>query len=96
MRFGAECIVMENAVIRGAPKHRIRIGDHALVGPRAYLTGCNIEDNVFLAAGSTVFNVALIGEGAEVRVNGVVHVNYKNRWISLARCLASSGDRPGQ
>lgn len=74
VEVGAECIVMENAVLRGAPKHPIRIGDHVLVGPRAYLTGCTVEDNVFLATGSTVFNGAVVGEGSEVRVNGVVHL----------------------
>lgn len=74
VEIGAECIVMENAVIRGTPKHPIRIGDHVLVGPRAYLTGCVVEDNAFLATGSTVFNGAVIGEGSEVRVNGVVHL----------------------
>ena len=74
VEIGAECIVMENAVIRGAPKHPIRIGDHVLVRPRAYLTGCNIENNVFLATGSTVFNGAHLGEGSEVRVNGIVHL----------------------
>lgn len=71
---GAECIVMENAVIRGTPGHDVRIGDHVLVGPRAYLTGCAVEDNVFLATGSTIFNGALIGEESEVRVNGTVHL----------------------
>ena len=74
VEIGAECIVMENAVIRGTPRHPIRIGDHVLVGPRAYLTGCVVEDNAFLATGSTVFNAAVVGEGSEVRVNGVVHL----------------------
>jgi carbonic anhydrase/acetyltransferase-like protein (isoleucine patch superfamily) len=74
VEIGAECILMENAVIRGTPKHPTRLGDHVLVGPRAYLTGCTVEDNVFLATGSTIFNGALVGEGSEVRVNGVVHL----------------------
>ncbi len=67
-------ILMENAVIRGTLRHPTRLGDHVLVGPRAYLTGCTVEDNVFLATGATVFNGARIGAGAEVRVNGVVHL----------------------
>jgi carbonic anhydrase/acetyltransferase-like protein (isoleucine patch superfamily) len=74
VEIGAECIVMENAVVRGTPKHPVRIGDHVLVGPRAYLTGCTVEDNVFLATGSAVFNGAVIGAGSEVRINGVVHL----------------------
>lgn len=71
---GDSSIVMENAVVRGTRKHPTRIGSHVLVGPRAYLTGCTVEDNVFLATGSTVFNGATIGNGAEVRINAVVHL----------------------
>ncbi len=74
IEFGRECVVMENAVIKASRRATVRIGDHVLVGPRAYLTGCRVEDEVFLAAGSTVFNLAIIGRRAEVRVNGVVHI----------------------
>jgi carbonic anhydrase/acetyltransferase-like protein (isoleucine patch superfamily) len=74
VEIGAGCIIMENAVLRGTRRHPLSLGDHVLVGPRAYLTGCAIEDNVFLATGATVFNGARIGTRAEVRVNGVVHL----------------------
>jgi carbonic anhydrase/acetyltransferase-like protein (isoleucine patch superfamily) len=72
--IGERCIVMENAVVRGSARHPVRIGDRVLVGPRAYLTGCTVEDEAFLATGSTVFNGATVGRRAEVRVNGVVHI----------------------
>jgi carbonic anhydrase/acetyltransferase-like protein (isoleucine patch superfamily) len=71
---GSHCIIMEQAVIRGTPHHPARIGDHVLVGPRAYLTGCTVEDCAFLATGATIFNGAHIGTRAEVRINGVVHL----------------------
>lgn len=74
VRVGLQCVVMENAVVRGTPKHPLRIGDRVLVGPRAYLSGCTIDDEAFLATGSTVFNGAHIGYRAEVRVNGTVHL----------------------
>ena len=74
VEIGAECIIMENAVIRGSKRHPVRIGIHVLVGPRAYLTGCTIEDDVFLATGATVFNGARIQTRSEVRINGVVHL----------------------
>lgn len=74
VELGAQCIVMENAVLRGTKRHPLKLGDHVLVGPRAYLTGCTIESNVFLATGATVFNGARIGQRAEVRINGVVHI----------------------
>jgi len=38
------------------------------------LTGCEVEDNVCLATGTTIFNGAVIGTGSEVRINGVVHL----------------------
>ena len=72
--IGRQCVVMENAVIRGTRKHPVRIGDHVLVGPRAYLSGCAVEDDVFLATGASVFNGAQIGARAEVRINGTVHL----------------------
>ncbi len=72
--LGSQCIIMENAVLRGSRRHPVRVGDHVLVGPRAYLTGCTIEDNAFLATGTTIFNGARIGAGSEVRINAVVHL----------------------
>ncbi len=74
VEVGQETVIMENAVIRGSKRHPVRIGNHVLVGPRAYLTGCTVEDDVFLATGATIFNAAHIGAGAEVRINGVVHL----------------------
>jgi carbonic anhydrase/acetyltransferase-like protein (isoleucine patch superfamily) len=72
--LGEGCIVMENAVIKAGKRAPVRIGNHVLVGPRAYLTGCTIADDVFLATGATVFNHAVIGARAEVRINGTVHL----------------------
>lgn len=74
VEIGASCIIMEQAVIRGTPRHPTRLGDHVLVGPHAHLTGCTVEDKAFLATGTAVFNGARIGAQAEVRINGVVHV----------------------
>ncbi len=65
---------MDAAVVRGVRDNPVTIGNHVLVGPRAYLTGCTIAENVFLATGATVFNGARIGARAEVRVNGIVHL----------------------
>jgi carbonic anhydrase/acetyltransferase-like protein (isoleucine patch superfamily) len=74
VKIGANCVVMENAVIRGTPKYPTTIGDNVLVGPHAHLTGCTVEDNAFLATGCSIFTAARIGTGAEVRINGVVHL----------------------
>ena len=74
VRIGSRCVVMENAVLRGTERHTLNVGSNVLIGPRAYLTGCHIGDDVFLATGSTVFNGARIAHGSEVRVNGIVHL----------------------
>lgn len=75
VEIGSECVIMENAVVRGTPKHPVTIGNRVLVGPHAHLSGCRVQDDSFLATGATVFNGAIIEESVEVRVNGVVHVN---------------------
>lgn len=72
--LGRECVVMEGAVLKAGRRFPLSVGDNVLIGPRAYLTGCTVEAEVFLAAGSTVFNAACIGRRAQVRINGVVHI----------------------
>jgi len=74
VRIGEDCVVMDTAVLRGVARHPLRLGDRVLVGPRACLVGCTVEDEAFLATGATVFNGARIGAGAEVRINGIVHL----------------------
>src|SRR5215213_4259129 len=96
VRIGDTCVVMENAVIRGTKRHPASIGDNCVVGPRAHLVGCQVADHAFLATGSTVFNGASVGEGAEVCVNGTVHLRTALpaqavvpigwRWASRPRC----------
>jgi len=72
--IGAHCVVMDTAVIRGVPGQVMSLGNQVLVGPRACLVGCRIDDDVFLATGATVFNGAHIGQGSQVRINGLVHL----------------------
>ena len=71
---GRQCVIMENAVIRGTKRHPASVGDHVLVGPGAYLSGCAIHACAFLATGSRVFNGATVGARAEVRINATVHL----------------------
>jgi carbonic anhydrase/acetyltransferase-like protein (isoleucine patch superfamily) len=74
VRVGSRCVVMENAVLRGTPRHPLSIGDQVLVGPRAYLSGCTVSEQAFLATGASIFNGARVGARAEVRINGTVHL----------------------
>jgi len=73
--IGEDCVIMEQAVVRGTPKHPVVIGDAVLVGPRSHLSGCRIDNEVFIATGASIFNGVEIRKGSEVRINGVVHVN---------------------
>jgi carbonic anhydrase/acetyltransferase-like protein (isoleucine patch superfamily) len=72
--IGTECIVMENAVLRSNTRHNLSIGNNCLIGPNAHVVGCTLQDQVFIATGAAVFHGAQVGECAEVRVNGVVHI----------------------
>ncbi|MFH8574485.1 gamma carbonic anhydrase family protein [Streptomyces zaomyceticus] len=74
VELGESSIVMENAVLRGTGRDPLTLGRQVLVGPTSYLTGCRVEDEVFLATGSRVFNGARIGSRSEVRINGIVHL----------------------
>lgn len=74
VEIGAYCVIMEQAVIRGTPNYPTSVGEHSLVGPHAYLTGCVVAPNVFLATGVKIFTGAQIGTRAEVRINAVVHL----------------------
>ncbi len=71
---GENSVVMDTAVLRGVRKNPLKVGNNVLIGPRAYLSGCKVGDNVFLATGATVFNGARIGSASEVRINGIVHL----------------------
>src|SRR6478735_12650216 len=75
VEIGAHCVIMENAVVRGVPRHPTRLGDHVLVGPHASLTGCVIEGDTRIATGAIVFNGARLGVGAQLEFHSVVFVN---------------------
>jgi carbonic anhydrase/acetyltransferase-like protein (isoleucine patch superfamily) len=74
IRIGRNVIVMENAVVRAGPRHPCSIADHCLIGPNAHVVGATIEEQVFIATGAAIFHGAVIGQGSEVRINGVVHL----------------------
>ena len=74
VEVGANCVIMEHAVVRGTPRHPVRIGDHVLAGPHCYLTGCTIGDEVFIATGAMIFNGARMGRASSVALGGGVHI----------------------
>lgn len=74
IRIGDNCVVMDGAILRSIRGNPLCIGDNVLIGPRACLTGCTIEQNAFIATGAAIFNGAVVGARAEVRINGIVHI----------------------
>jgi len=74
VEVGANCVIMEGAVLRGTPRHPLTVGDHVLAGPHSYLTGCSIGDEVFIATGAMVFNGARMGRASSVALGGAVHI----------------------
>lgn len=75
VEIGDQCVVMENALIRGRASHHTYIGDDVLVGPHAHVNGAKIGAGCFLATGAAIFPGAVLGAETEVRIHGVVHVN---------------------
>jgi gamma-carbonic anhydrase len=75
VEIGARCVVMENALVRGREAHPVELGDDMLVGPHAHVNGSVVGDGAFLATGTSLFPGSRVGRAAEVRINGVVHVN---------------------
>ncbi|MBV9754389.1 MAG: gamma carbonic anhydrase family protein [Hyphomicrobiales bacterium] len=72
--IGRNCVIMDTAVIRGVRNSPVSIADNVLIGPRAYVVGCTIESDAFIATGATIFNGARVGRAAEVRINAIVHL----------------------
>lgn len=75
VELAEQVIVMENALVRGRGGHPARVGRHVVIGPHAHINGAWIGDQAFIATGAGVFPGARVGERAEIRINGVVHVN---------------------
>jgi gamma-carbonic anhydrase len=75
IEIGARCIVMENALLRARASHPVKLGDDVLVGPHAHVNGAVVGDGAFIATGAALFPGSRLGRGAEVRIQGVVHVN---------------------
>src|SRR5260370_19774145 len=72
--IGANCVIMENAVLRGTQRHPLIMGDHVLAGPHSHLTRCVIADEVFIATGAMVFNGAHLARASSIALGGAVHI----------------------
>jgi carbonic anhydrase/acetyltransferase-like protein (isoleucine patch superfamily) len=75
VQIGERCVVMEHALVRGRAAHPVAVGDDVLIGPHAHVNGARIGAQSFIATGAALFPGVRVGSRAEVRINGVVHVN---------------------
>lgn len=72
---GADCVIMENAVLRAAGQFPLRVDARVLVGPHTHLSGCSIGRQSFIATGAMIFNGARPGEACTVALGGKVHID---------------------
>lgn len=73
--LGSDVLVMEQALLRGRADHPLRVGDAVLIGPHTHLNGTTVHDEVFIATGVSMFPGSRAGQGCELRINSVLHVN---------------------
>ncbi|MEW6733243.1 MAG: gamma carbonic anhydrase family protein [Acidobacteriota bacterium] len=78
VRIGKGNVIMENAVIRAAGGRTrsfpVTIGDYALVGPSAYVSGATLEYRAFVGARTVILNGSIIERNAAVTVGAIVHI----------------------
>jgi carbonic anhydrase/acetyltransferase-like protein (isoleucine patch superfamily) len=72
--IGPRTIIMENAVLRAWPELPVMVGHDVYVGPAVSVNGATLDDEVYLAAGSSVLPGAVVGARSIVRTNAVVHI----------------------
>lgn len=75
VRIGSYVVVMEHALLRGRASHALSVGDAVLIGPHTHLNGAQVEDEVFIATGASLFPGSRAHAGCELRINSVLHVN---------------------
>jgi carbonic anhydrase/acetyltransferase-like protein (isoleucine patch superfamily) len=75
VEIGERCVIMENALVRGREAHPVELGDDVLIGPHAHVNGSTVGSGAFIATSAALFPGSRVGRNAEVRINGVVHVN---------------------
>jgi hypothetical protein len=66
-KIGADSVVMENAVVKASGGSALQfpcsIGERCIVGPHAYVSGAQIGNGCFVAAGSQLLNGARLADG---------------------------------
>jgi carbonic anhydrase/acetyltransferase-like protein (isoleucine patch superfamily) len=75
IRVGRGSNIQDNSVLHiGTERHCI-VGDHVIVGHKAMLHACTVEDYCLIGMGSIVLDGAVIGEGSVVGAGALVTQN---------------------
>lgn len=69
---GARTNIQDGAILHADPGFSTTIGDGCVVGHRAILHGCTVEDGSLIGMNATVLNGARIGAGSVVGAGAVV------------------------
>lgn len=72
IRIGRGSNVQDNCVFHTDPGCPLTIGENVVVGHKALLHGCIVEDGALIGMGATVLNRAVIGSGALIAAGALV------------------------
>src|SRR3712207_237807 len=72
IRVGARTNIQDGCVLHADPGYPAIVGDDCVVGHRAILHGCVVEEGSLIGMGATVLNGARIGEGSIVAAGALV------------------------
>ena len=72
IRIGARSNVQDNAVLHSDPGQPLTIGEDVIIGHKAMLHGCTINNGVLVGIGATVLNGAKIGENCIIGAHALI------------------------
>ena len=72
IRIGAQTSIQDGTVIHCTGQHPTIIGDRCVVGHKAHLEGCTVDDNCLIGSGSVILHRAHVGSGALVAASAMV------------------------
>jgi carbonic anhydrase/acetyltransferase-like protein (isoleucine patch superfamily) len=83
IRIGARTNIQDGCVLHADPGYPAVVGERCVVGHKAVVHGCEVEDECLIGMNATVLNGARIGEGSIVAAGAVV----PEGWESPPRSL---------
>lgn len=84
IKIGAETSIQDGTVVHCRDQEPTIIGARCVVGHNAHLEGCEVADDCLIGSGSTVLELAFIGEGSLVAAGSVVSPGKRIPAYSLA------------